>query len=94
MRNDELREELQHQYDNELIFFDMVAYDNSIIGITTDNRVVYSFSQMVEELSRDLEIDELDAIEWIEYNTIRASAYFSEPNAPIIVYDVIRGDYE
>jgi hypothetical protein len=30
--------------------------------------------------------DEIEAIEWIEYNTMRANAYYD--NAPIIMYPI------
>ncbi len=61
-------------------------YDEAIIGITTDNRVVYSYSKMVESLmaeSEDMSYEE--ASEFIDYNTIRALPYIE--NAPVIMYD-------
>lgn len=67
------------------IIFDNHAYDNSIIGVTLDDRVIYGYELMVQELMNDEGWDELDAIEWIEYNTIRALPYFGK-NAPMIVY--------
>lgn len=62
-------------------------YDEAIIGITTDNRVVYSYSKMVESLmaeSEDMSYEE--ASEFIDYNTIRALPYIE--NAPVIMYDL------
>lgn len=62
-------------------------YDDAIIGITTDNRVVYSYSKMVESLmaeSEDMSYEE--ASEFIDYNTIRALPYIE--NAPVIMYDL------
>ena len=79
--NLELREELPE----EAIVFDNMSYDGSIIGVTTDGRVVYDFDKMVEELMQDEEWSYEDAVEWIEYNTIRALPYAGE-NAPIIMY--------
>ena len=61
-------------------------YDEAIIGIATDNRVVYSYSKMVESLmaeSEDMSYEE--ASEFIDYNTIRALPYIE--NAPVIMYD-------
>ena len=87
MVKQDLREELQSSVDEELIFFDNLSYDNSIIGITDDNRVAYSYSKMIPEAMEQLECDEIDAIEWIEYNTIRALGYFNEEKKPIIIYD-------
>ena len=67
------------------LVFDNHAYDNSIIGVSLDGRVIYCFERMVEELMSDENWDELDAIEWIEYNTIRALPYAGD-KAPMVVY--------
>lgn len=67
------------------LVFDNHSYDNSIIGVTLDGRVIYGFELMVQELMNDTNWDESTAAEWIEYNTIRSLPYFGE-NAPIIVY--------
>lgn len=66
------------------IVFDNHAYDNSIIGLSEDGRVVYDYDKMVQELCKDEGWDELTAMEWIDYNTIRALPYISNP--PIIMY--------
>ncbi len=62
------------------------SYDTALIGVTTDNRAVYDFNKMVKWL---IEVqgfnDETEAIEWIEYNTLRAIPYMGE-DAPIIIY--------
>ena len=81
--NLELREELPE----DAIVFDNMSYDGSIIGVTTDGRVVYDFEKMVEELAQDEGWSYEDAIEWIEYNTIRALPY-AGPNGPIIIYPI------
>ena len=62
-----------------------MAYDNSIIGVTTDGRVVYDYDKMVEELMRDEEWDYEEAADWIDYNTIRSLDY-AGAYAPIIMY--------
>jgi hypothetical protein len=77
--NKEIRETLP----KDSIILDNYAYDNSIIGVSIDGRVIYSFDKMVEELIQDNGWTPVDAVEWIEYNTIRALPYMGE-NAPII----------
>jgi hypothetical protein len=32
------------------IVFDNMSYDGSIVGVTTDERVVYDYDKMIEEL--------------------------------------------
>lgn len=69
---------------DELIIFGNGEYDDAIIGVTTDNRVVYDFDLMVECLVKRDNCDEIEAVEWIEYNTIRSLTYVE--GAPVIMY--------
>ena len=69
---------------DELIIFGGREYDDAIIGVTTDNRVVYDFDLMVECLMKQNDCDDTAAIEWIEYNTIRSLPYVE--GAPVIMY--------
>lgn len=82
-----INEEVRKSLPEDAVVFDNLAYDNSIIGISTDGRVIYSFTKMIEELMTDNDWTELEAIEWIEYNTIRSLSYFSY-NAPIICEEI------
>ena len=86
----ELRErldEIAEEQDIPFKIFDNHAYDKSIIGLSVDCRLVYSYEKMVKEFMEDEGCDETDAIEWIEYNTIRSLPYLGD-HAPIIVYDL------
>ena len=73
----------------DAIVFDNMSYDGSIVGVTTDGRVVYNYDKMVEELMQDEEWSYEDASEWIDYNTIRALPYAGE-NGPIIMYPILK----
>ena len=42
--------ELRSELPEDAIVFDNMSYDSSIIGVTTDGRVVYDYDKMVEEL--------------------------------------------
>lgn len=64
--------------------FDAPDFDTAIIGVTDDGRAVYDYWKMVAQLQRDDGISKEEAIEFIEYNTIRALEY--EENGPIIIY--------
>ena len=68
------------------IVLDNQSYDNSIIGLTFDGRAIYDYDLMVQEL-----IDEgysaEEAIDWIDYNTIRGLIYSGE-KAPLVVTNV------
>ena len=59
------------------------GYDEAVMGISTDGRLVYSVEKMIEITVRDSDMTEVDAIEWLEYNTF--NAYVGEMT-PIWVY--------
>ena len=61
------------------------SYDTALIGVTHDDRTVYDFDKMVEWLMETQEYSQEEAIEWIEYNTIRALPYMG-PDSPVILY--------
>lgn len=61
------------------------SYDDALIGVSEDGRAIYDFDKMVDWLVDKYGWTDDEAIEWIEYNTIRALPYFGE-GAPIIMY--------
>lgn len=76
--------EIQNKLKDGALVFDNYAYDNSIIGETFDGRAIYCFEYMVEELMTDEGCDEIEAIDWIDYNTIGSLPHGGK-QAPIIV---------
>lgn len=68
------------------IVLDNQSYDNSIIGLTFDGRAIYDYDLMVQELISEGYSAE-DAIDWIDYNTIRGLTYIGE-KAPLVVTNV------
>lgn len=74
----------------DVVVFENFSYDGCLIGVTSDNRAIYSFSKMVEWLIKNEEFTEEEAVEWIDYNTIRACNYIKE--APIVMFDLIGGE--
>ena len=71
-------------YDDVIILSDF-SYDDALIGVSEDNRAIYDYEKMVEWLMRTQGWNEIDAVEWINYNTIRAIPYAGGA-APIIMY--------
>lgn len=65
--------------------FDNPRYPNSIIGLTQDNRAIYDMELMIADLMAEDGIEYIDALEFIEYNTLRALPYAGS-DAPIILY--------
>lgn len=61
------------------------SYDDALVGVTEDGRAVYDFDKMIEWLMEEEGWSDIEAIEWIEANTLRAIPYMGE-GAPIIMY--------
>lgn len=89
MINEKIREHidsLAKDNGSDYIYFDNPSFDNSIVGITEDGcHIVYSYDMMVREFAKENNCDELEAIEFIDYNTFRVLPYCNPDTAPIIV---------
>lgn len=59
------------------------SFDSAIVGVTSDDRAVYDYDLMVEDLSEQDNMSLWEAQEFIEYNTIRALPYM--PKSPVIL---------
>ena len=71
----------------DILLLNNFSYDDALVGVTTDNRAVYSYSKMVNWLVRTEGCTMEEAEEWIQQNTIKGAPYFG-PQAPIIMYDL------
>lgn len=88
-----INENVRLELCEDAIVFANPAFDNSIIGVTTDGNVVYDYAKMVSELMRDDNLSAQEAIDWIEYNTIRSIPYAGEM-APVVMLALEGGSYE
>ena len=79
--------EIREMLDDGAIVFDNPAFDNSIIGTAINGQAVYCYESMVNELMQDDTLSEQDAIDWIEYNTLRSIPYAGEM-APIVIFTI------
>ena len=79
-------------YDDAVVFDNNLGYDyaSAFVGFSEDGRAIYDYELMIKHIvdSGD-DMDEEAAIEWIDYNTIRALPYAGEM-APIIMYPIDR----
>jgi hypothetical protein len=72
----------------DVVILKNYSYDDALIGVSHDNRAIYDYNLMVEWLMKNQGMDEIEAVEWIDYNSIRALSYFG-PDAPIIMYPLM-----
>lgn len=82
MVDKEKRFNIQTLYGN-VILLDNPSFDNSIVGITNDLRVVYKFDLMCEEFAQENNCSLEDAEDFIGYNTIRSLPYVKD--GPIVI---------
>lgn len=82
---EEFKELLNERECQESTFFTNPSYITAVLGISDDNKVIYSYDKMVEYLMNNDGMSYEDAVEFIEYNTIRTIPYMGE-KAPIICY--------
>lgn len=76
---------IDNGYEDVVVFGsgDKKDYDGCIIGVSHDNRAVYSRKLMVQWLMEQDKISEEEANEWIDYNTIRSLPY--REDSPIVL---------
>ena len=69
----------------DVVIFSNDSYDDALIGVSDDNRAVYDYELMIKWLMDNEQFTETEAIEWIDYNTIRALPYAGD-KGPIVLY--------
>jgi hypothetical protein len=75
---------LENGYE-DIVYLTNYSYDSALIGVSTDDRAIYDFELMVKWLVDNENFTADEAIEWIEFNTIRALPYMGS-KSPIIMY--------
>lgn len=88
MNLEELRQYLVDQGCEDAVIFDNCLgfdYAGAFVGISEDGRAMYDYDKMVEWIMETEGWEYEDAVEWIDFNTIRALPY-AGPKGPIIIY--------
>ena len=89
MIDKEKREYLINDLNLDCALFENPAFDASIIGVTTSGHIVYDFDYMVEELKTDEDMTEMEAVDYIEYNTVRTLSYIEADIRPIVIHRLV-----
>lgn len=71
----------------DAVVFESPDYVDAYIGLSDDGRAVYSYDRMIECLMTDDNMTYEEAVEFIDFNTIRALPYFASKGGPIVLYD-------
>ena len=79
------------EYLENMGYEDVIVFDDygieTLIGVDSENRAVYDYDKMVEWIMKTDKCSYDDAVDWIEYNTIRSLPYVGN-KAPIVVRPV------
>ena len=86
---DELKEAISEVYgeDSKIIVFENPDYAEAFLGVSHDERAIYSFDKMASCLMKNDNMSYEEAIEFVEYNTVRSLPYCGE-KSPIILYEI------
>ena len=83
---DDLKEYLEQRAASDTTFFINPSFLSAIVGLTDDDRLVYDYDKMIAAaIEENPDWTEEDAIEWIDFNTLRTVPYMGN-KAPIIVF--------
>ena len=80
---EELREFLEAQGHEETMFFENPSFVKAITGITDSGQLIYDYNLMIEAAMEEEGWTDEEAIEWIEYNTLRTIPYMGHAH-PIV----------
>lgn len=80
---EELCEYLYAQGHEETVFFEHPSMVKAITGITDSEQLIYDYNLMIEAAMEEEGWTCEEAIEWIEYNTLRSIPYMGS-NHPIV----------
>lgn len=73
------RQDLCDRRYEDIIVFEDESYEGRIVGVTTNNEVVYSKSKMVRWYMEQHHCSEEEALEWIGYNTEGSIGFEGSP---------------
>lgn len=84
---DEVIERIADNNEEAIVLEPRSTFNRAIIGSDTDNRVVYSVEKIIRALMEDNGINETDALEHFEYNTLGTFQGMRDDNKPLFVYE-------
>lgn len=84
---EELEQYLEERGMTGTTYFNNPDFVDAIVGTTDEGNLIYDYDKMIESLKKSENWDDEEAIEWIEYNTIRTIPYMGSSH-PIILYSI------
>lgn len=89
---EEVRNAIAEQYGEDVLdnlyMFENPAFVGAIVGFDSHHhKIVYDYEKMVDCLMGECEMTEEEAVDFIDYNTLRTVPYME--NAPIIAMPIL-----
>lgn len=81
---DELLEYLTEREFTGTVYFTTPSFVKAIIGITESGQLIYDYNLMILAAMEEMGCECEEAIEWIEYNTLRSIPYMGDLH-PIVM---------
>ena len=72
-------------WSDDVIILYNYDFADAFVGMSDESRAVYDYDKMVHWLMDEEEFSEIEAVDWIDYNVLRALPYMGEKH-PIIMY--------
>lgn len=82
-----LKDRLSENGFGDSIILENPDYITAVVGVSQDGQVIYDYEKMVDYLIDNEGMNTIDAIEFIDYNTVRALDYMGEKH-PLILYQL------
>jgi hypothetical protein len=84
---DQILEELSEINEEAIVLEPQSTFNRAIVGSDTSNRLVYSVTKIIRALMDEDDMDEQEALEWFEFNTLGTFNGMEDKNKPIFMYD-------
>lgn len=81
---DELKNLLEERGLEDTTFFVNPDYVSAVVGLTDDGKIIYDYEKMITHLMETDKMEYDEAMEFIDYNTIRTIPYMGDSH-PIIL---------
>lgn len=89
MKDEEIVEWLENNGCEDSVFLRDYNYYSAIVGVDQDNRIIYSYELMIDYLVKEQDMTMIEAIEWIDVNTLRVLECVPLSIRPIVLFPLI-----
>lgn len=79
---------IEQGYEGVTVILRNPDFADAFIGLSQDGQAIYDYNLMVQSLMKTEGMSEEEAVEFIDYNTVRAIPYM-EGEKPIILYPIL-----